>query len=121
MQDRQSDPMAASMVKGCPLDPVLKFLSQQWLVHIIWTLGRFGEMRFAHLQRELPGRVSARVLSLRLKELHGLGLVRRDDKETAAPHVVYALTEEGRRIDAWLVEIESQSRSLALPSADAPA
>ncbi len=105
----------APMSSGCPLDNVLKFLAREWLAHIVWVLGRRGETRFGELQRALPGQVSARVLSNRLKQLAELGLVVRRDIGTVPPHVEYSLTQEGRLIDALLVEIERLANEARLP------
>lgn len=100
---------------GCPLDPVLGLLAQKWLVHIVWLLGRGESLRFAELQRQLPGGVSAKVLSARLKELETLNMVARDDKGTSPPHVEYRLTAYGRSIDDLLDNLELKARGLALP------
>jgi DNA-binding HxlR family transcriptional regulator len=102
-------------VQGCPLDPVLGLLAQKWLVHIVWLLGRGESLRFAELQRQLPGEVSAKVLSARLKELETLNMVTRDDKGTSPPHVEYRLTAYGRSIDDLLENLELKARGLALP------
>jgi DNA-binding HxlR family transcriptional regulator len=100
---------------GCPLDPILNLLALKWLVHVIWLLGRKGTLRFAELQRQLPGGVSAKVLSARLKQLEGLAMIKREDKGTKPPHVVYRLTAYGRAINDLLTGIELQSRQLSLP------
>jgi DNA-binding HxlR family transcriptional regulator len=65
---------------GCPLDPALTLLAQKWLVHIVWLLGRAESLRFTELQRQLPGDVSAKVLSARLKQLEAINMIARDDK-----------------------------------------
>jgi DNA-binding HxlR family transcriptional regulator len=101
--------------EGCPLDPVLNFLALKWLVHIVWLLGRAQTLRFAELQRQLPG-VSAKVLSARLKQLEMLTLVAREDKGTSPPHVIYQLTPYGRSINEFLAGIESEARQLQLPT-----
>jgi DNA-binding HxlR family transcriptional regulator len=100
---------------GCPLDPVLSLLALKWLVHIVWLLGRNEILRFAELQRQLPGDVSAKVLSARLKQLESHGIVEREDKGTSRPHVVYGLTTYGRAVNDLLTGIESRARQLALP------
>jgi DNA-binding HxlR family transcriptional regulator len=100
---------------GCPLDPVLSLLAQKWLVHIIWFLGHGGNLRFNELQRQLPGEVSAKVLSGRLKQLETLKLVVREDKGTMPPHVEYRLTDYGRSINDLLANLESKARGLSLP------
>jgi DNA-binding HxlR family transcriptional regulator len=99
---------------GCPLDPVLSFLAQKWLVHVVWVLGQQPTLRFAELQRRLDG-VSAKVLSGRLKQLELLGIVERDDKGTSPPHVSYRLTPYGLAIHDFLARTERQARQLPLP------
>ena len=96
----------------CPADPVLGFLAQKWLVHIVWLLGRQPELRFADLRRHLPGSVSAKVLSARLRDLEARGLIERDDKGTSPPHVSYRLSPAGQRLDATLTEAERLFRGL---------
>jgi DNA-binding HxlR family transcriptional regulator len=100
---------------GCPLDPILTFLALKWLAQIVWFLGLEQSLRFAELQRQLPGHVSAKVLSARLKQLESFGIVARSDKGTKPPHVTYQLTAYGRKIHEMLVALESHARSLALP------
>ena len=102
---------------GCPLDPALTLLAQKWLVHIVWLLGRTESLRFTELQRQLPGDVSAKVLSARLKQLEVLNMIARDDKGKSPPHVEYRLTSHGRSIDGFLVGIELKARGLSLPVA----
>jgi DNA-binding HxlR family transcriptional regulator len=102
---------------GCPLDPVLNLLAQKWLVHIVWYLGRAQTLRFAELQRQLPGNVSAKVLSARLKQLETLGMIERRDKGTSPPHVDYRLTSYGRSVNELLESIELKARPLAFPTA----
>ena len=87
---------------GCGVDDFLKFLAREWLSHIVWTLGRQETMRFGALRRALPGAVSARMLSKRLKELEVYGLVSRHDAGRLPLHVAYGLTAAGRRLDAAL-------------------
>ena len=102
---------------GCPLDPLLQFLALKWLVHIVWFLGQTESLRFAELQRQLPGHVSAKVLSARLKQLEGLQLIAREEKAAKPPHVVYRLTRYGLRISDLLRSFEAQTRKVGLPDA----
>jgi DNA-binding HxlR family transcriptional regulator len=102
--------------QGCPLDPVLNMLAQKWLVHIIWLLGQGKNLRFNELQRQLPGEVSAKVLSARLKQLETLKLIAREDKGTSPPHVEYELTPYGRSIGDLLENLEMKARGLLLPT-----
>src|SRR3984957_9788090 len=101
---------------GCPLAPALTLLAHKWLVHIVWLLGRNERLRFGELQRQLPGNVSAKVLSARLKQLEALNLITRDDKGTSPPHVEYRLTFYGRSIAGVLESLELSARGLTLPA-----
>jgi DNA-binding HxlR family transcriptional regulator len=65
----------------------------------------------------LPGDVSAKVLSARLKQLETLKMIARDDKGMNPPHVEYRLTSYGRSIDGLLVSVELKARDLSLPTA----
>lgn len=103
------------LVKGCPLDVALQFLARRWLGHIVWTLGRNGETRFGDLRKKVPDRISPRMLALRLRELEKLGLVARTDRKTKVPHVSYALTETGARVDCMLQKLEKEVAANALP------
>lgn len=114
MGDEQITPVRPPPA-GCPLDPVLSLLALKWLVHIVWLLGQTDTLRFAELQRQLPGDVSAKVLSARLKQLEALGIVERKDQGTSPPHVDYRLTPYGRAINELLTGIELQARQLSLP------
>ena len=114
MADEEISPIERGRA-GCPLDPALNFLALKWLVHIVWFLGQKQSLRFAELQRQLPGRVSAKVLSGRLKQLESLALIERKDKGTKPPHVTYRLTPYGRSINNLLTGIELQARHLSLP------
>ncbi|MEP9368380.1 helix-turn-helix domain-containing protein [Xanthobacter sp. VNH20] len=99
---------------GCQLDHLLKFLAQEWMSHIVWALGRNTTLRFGALRRALPGPISARVLSGRLKDLEANGFVIRRDIGALPLHVEYSLTEQGRRLDALLSRSESPAQHLNL-------
>lgn len=97
---------------GCGVDHFLKFLAREWMSHIVWTLAREGSMRFGALRRALPGGVSARLLSARLKELESCGLVSRHDTGKLPLHVEYALTADGRTLHAALRRSEALATGL---------
>ncbi|HQS48217.1 MAG TPA: helix-turn-helix domain-containing protein [Xanthobacteraceae bacterium] len=99
---------------GCQLDHLLKFLAQEWMSHIVWALGRNTTMRFGALRRALPGPISARVLSARLKELEANGFLVRRDIGALPLHVEYSLTDHGRRLDALLSQSEAPAQDLHL-------
>jgi DNA-binding HxlR family transcriptional regulator len=104
------------IANGCAMDQVLKFLSREWLAHIVRALGEAGMLHFGALRRTLPDRISARMLAARLKELQALGLVARTQGEDALRKVEYRLTEEGAALDAMLARFQTMVESTPLPA-----
>jgi DNA-binding HxlR family transcriptional regulator len=81
---------------GCPLSEVLGLLRGAWAPNVIWQLS--GEpRRFGELRHDIP-RISARVLSARLRELETRGLVTRRVLDTSPPSAEYSLTPLGREL-----------------------
>lgn len=80
----------------CPLTESLSLLRGAWAANVIWFLS--GEpRRFGELRHDIP-RISARVLSARLRELESRKLVTRRLLDTSPPSAEYALTELGREL-----------------------
>ena len=71
----------------------MALLRGAWAPNVIWYLSG-GPRRFGELRHDIP-RVSARVLSARLRELEQRGVVTRSVLPTSPPSVEYALTELG--------------------------
>jgi DNA-binding HxlR family transcriptional regulator len=101
---------------GCAMDQVLKFLSREWLAHIIRALGEAGVLHFGALRRALPDRISARMLAARLKELQALGLIARSPGGDALRKVEYRLTAEGTALDAVLARFQAMVETTPLPA-----
>ena len=81
---------------SCPLSEVLGLLRGAWAPNVVWLLS--GEpRRFGELRHDIP-RISARVLSARLRELESRGLVMRKVLHTSPPSAEYALTPLGREL-----------------------
>ena len=81
---------------ACPLTESLALLRGAWAPNVVWCLS--GEpRRFGELRHDIP-RISARVLSARLRELESRGLVSRRLLATSPPSAEYALTELGREL-----------------------
>lgn len=84
----------SSPLPACPVTTCMALLGGAWAPNVIWYLSahprRFGELRV-----DIP-RISARVLSARLRELESKGVVARRVMPTSPPSVEYELTELGR-------------------------
>jgi len=104
------------IANGCAMDQVLKFLSREWLAHVVRALGEAGVLHFGALRRALPDRISARMLAARLKELQALGLVSRRPGDDALRKVEYRLTAEGAALDAVLARFQAMVESTPLPA-----
>lgn len=80
----------------CPLTECMRLLHGAWAPNVIWYLS--GEpRRFGELRHDIP-RISARVLSARLRELESKRLITRRLLDTSPPSAEYALTDLGREL-----------------------
>jgi DNA-binding HxlR family transcriptional regulator len=80
----------------CVLTECMTIIAGAWAPNVIWHL-REGPRRFSELRIDIPP-VSAKVLSQRLRELEGRGVVRRSVQPTSPPSVEYSLTPMGREL-----------------------
>lgn len=74
----------------------MAILGGAWTPNVIWYL-RGGPRRFGELRHDIP-RLSAKVLSARLRELQRRGVVTRRVVATSPPSVEYALSELGQEL-----------------------
>ena len=95
---------------GCPLTECMALLRGAWAPNVLWYL-RGGARRFGELRHDIP-RISARVLSARLRELESRGLVTRRVLDTSPPSAEYALTELGRALLPAIDALASVGRQL---------
>lgn len=79
--------------------PALYLLSRRWAPEVLLTLGVEGPCRFNRLLgiQSITHGISDRVLTERLRELEGAGLVMRDVTVERSVTVEYRLTEQGQR------------------------
>src|SRR5215468_2032581 len=86
----------SSPLPACPVTTCMALLHGAWAPNVIWYLSeqprRFGELRV-----DIP-RISARVLSARLRELEEKGVIARSVVPSSPPSVEYALTDLGREL-----------------------
>ncbi len=78
----------------CPADFVLLMLSSKWTLPIIRELSK-GTKRPCEITASLET-ISAKTLTLRLRELEQLEIVKRTSYDEIPPRVLYSLTERGR-------------------------
>jgi DNA-binding HxlR family transcriptional regulator len=77
----------------CALTECMALIGGAWTPNVIWHLGA-GARRFSELRADLP-RISAKVLTARLRTLEAQGVIVRRAVPTSPPSVEYALTELG--------------------------
>ena len=71
----------------------MKLLGGVWTPNIVWHLSG-GPRRFSELRSDIP-KISAKVLSARLRTLVEKGVVTREVVATSPPSVEYALSDLG--------------------------
>lgn len=87
--------------KCCPLEILLRHISGQWTLYIIWILDTNGALRFGELRRRVDG-ISTKVLTERLRLLESIEVVNRHHEPTIPPQVTYSLTERGKELSGTL-------------------
>ena len=87
---------AAAPPLECPLSGCMALLGGAWTPNVIWYLSG-GSRRFGELRHDIP-RISAKVLSARLRQLESQGVITRRVVPTSPPSVEYALTELGQEL-----------------------
>lgn len=102
---------------SCPMDALLRLLMGTWTTYILWVLRNQGPLRFGALQRAV-GKISARVLTERLRLLEEAGIIYRDYRPTVPPEVSYGLTERGQELGNVLDGLDQLARRWA--GIDAP-
>ena len=87
----QSAARDEGLAAGCPMSSLLAKLTRPWTLHILWLLSTRGPMRFGALRRSAEG-ISARVLTVRLRELEAEGFITRHAVGGKLPEVTYSPT-----------------------------
>ncbi|MDA4136222.1 MAG: helix-turn-helix transcriptional regulator [Thaumarchaeota archaeon] len=83
-------------LEACPIALGFRILGKRWTIEIVRQLF-LGDSKFNELQKNAPG-INPRMLSLRLKELEKLGLLRRTVLDETPVLITYDLTELGMDI-----------------------
>ncbi len=88
---------------GCAAAHALDLVGERWALLVVREL-LLGPKRFTDLKAGLPG-ASPNVLSQRLRELEGAGIVRRRKLPPPAASRVYELTEWGAELEPVIVRL----------------
>ena len=88
---------------GCAAAHALDLVGERWALLVVREL-LLGPKRFTDLKAGLPG-ASPNVLSQRLRELEGAGIVRRRKLPPPAASRVYELTEWGTELEPVIVRL----------------
>jgi len=81
---------------ACPLTECMSLLGGAWTPNVIWYLSG-GPRRFGELRTDIP-RISAKMLSARLRKLEEKGVIARHVVATSPPSVEYTLSELGQEL-----------------------
>lgn len=84
------------VVSNCPIEEVMRVLGGRWPSLLIYYL-KDGSKRFSDLKRDNPT-VSHRMLTLELRKLEEIGIVRRTDHAGYPRRVDYTLTPAGIKL-----------------------
>src|SRR6202020_2723347 len=87
----------------CGIARALDVVGDRWALLVVREL-IFGPKRFVQLRDGLHG-VSPNVLSQRLRDLQGGGVVRQDVPHPPAGVAIYELTARGRALEPVLTEL----------------
>lgn len=98
----------------CPLSQCMRVIAGAWTAHVIWYL-REGERCFTELQHDI-GKISAKVLTSRLRKLEREGIIQRTTRTTSPPTVWYSLTPVGMELCLALVNVLEVAQRLPRPS-----
>ena len=100
----------------CMLTECMAVVAGAWAPNVIWSL-RAGPRRISELRADIPP-ISAKVLSARLSEPQGRGVLVRHLRETSLPSTGYELTSLGRELIPALdanVEVGHRLKLRGLP------
>jgi DNA-binding HxlR family transcriptional regulator len=86
-------------------------LERRWQLSIIYA-ALTGALRFSEFADAVAG-ISPRMLSERLRELEGAGLIERNVIPSSPPAVEYRLTERGRKLGPLIDAMRAYAREPA--------
>jgi DNA-binding HxlR family transcriptional regulator len=103
-------PTASPPPACCPYyHEAVELIGRRWTGAIVAVLLEGGPMRFSEISNAVP-ELSDRLLSERMKELEGRGVVSRHVEQGPPVKVRYELTDMGRSLEPALQELRSWAR-----------
>lgn len=96
----------------CPASGIVEALGRKYAIQVVCVVGAHGTARFSDVESALPG-ASTSTLSARLSELEDEGVVARTQYDEIPPRVEYALTDDGRELQARLEPLVEWARERA--------
>ena len=103
----------------CPAySQAIEILGRRWTGAIVRSL-LAGNTRFSELAEGIPG-ISDRLLSERLKELEGEGIIERKVLPTTPVRIEYSLTDKGAALGNVVRAVNDWASDWAGPPADQP-
>ena len=96
-------PQRRSYEDGCAAAHALDLIGERWALLVVRELLP-GPRRFSDLKTTLPG-ISSTVLTQRLGDLEGIGVIERQQLPPPAVSWVYALTPWGRELEPVLMQL----------------
>ncbi|MBE1284462.1 MAG: transcriptional regulator [Rhodobacteraceae bacterium] len=97
-------------LEPCAIERGMRIIGGKWTGSILWHL-KDGPVRFNDLARMVGG-ASKKMITERLRQLEGQGLVHRDVVKTSPVTVQYEITEFGRTALGFLDELRKWTESL---------
>ena len=94
----------------CAIERGMRIIGGKWTGSILWHL-KDGPVRFNDLSRMIGG-ASKKMITERLRQLEGQGLVRREVVDKKPLSVTYEVTALGRTALGFLDELRAWSESL---------
>ena len=82
---------------NCPIRNVISRFGDKWSMLILFTLHKYGVLRFKDLRRNIPD-VSQKMLTETLRKLEADGLVKRKVYPEVPPKVEYHLTDRAETL-----------------------
>lgn len=106
----EEGPACEGMRRCCPkLHEAVELVGKRWTGAIVAVLLAGGPMRFSEIAQAVP-QLSDRLLSERMKELEGRGVVERTVHPESPVRVEYSLTEMGHELAPALDELKHWAR-----------